>query len=487
VQQAIQAAVALNCQINRTSWFDRKHYFYQDLPLGYQITQQRKPIALNGLLSYFYSTDQVFASGKTQRTFSSLLQGKVRVERVQIEQDSGKSIHDMHESWSLVDLNRAGSALIEVVFAPDLSSPYQAAGVLLTVQEIFRHLNVCDGNMEDGSMRCDVNVSVQPSSTAAATAADGHAHTRSKRVEIKNLNSIQRIIMASTYEINRQISLLDAGQVVDQETRGYDLIKGETFRLRTKEIATDYRYFPDPDLPPLHISYAHVEEIKKNMPELPQAIISRYLSIGLDDERIHFLLARTAAKAYFDQVWSSVAIPEKSALSTASEMKSLSNLVYHWMASELLGYLNSWQLSYENSPISAIHFAELLQLLYKNRISNTQAKMVLSRLFYGLKDNSSTALTAESIAQSLGFLASVQSATVKGSDDCTAVRDEIYKLCNESVKDPRNAANLNKYRSGQDRLLNYFLGDVMKRSKGRYDPKLVRSMLIEVIKDTTQS
>lgn len=494
VQQAIKAALALKCKVNHQSVFERKHYFYQDLPLGYQITQQRYPIAEGGLLNYTYQnqnqgdnlSEGTEKSKKAQST--SQLIGSVRVDRIQLEQDSGKSLHDSHPSMTLVDLNRAGVGLIEIVFAPQLHSAEQAAAVLRTTQEILRHIGVCDGNMEDGSMRCDVNISV-------AKAGGGGT-----RVEIKNLNSVQRVIAAARYEANRQIQLLESeasggasnegkskneGELssgseissdspkVRRETRGFNPDTGTTYFMRTKEDATDYRYFPDPDLPFLVLTDDEIDAIRASLPDLPHETVKRIRdTYGLDEYQIGVLMSAREAKRkinnaegeqlqsvegsvsesskhtpdigessdnalkYFENVCSKLANDTKPLSGNIKNQEYLKpTSVFHWVMSELQGHLNAENRGFSDSPVSPAQLAEILALLAQDTISTPQAKSLLAVMFVEA-DLKASALT---VANRLGL---------KNVGDESVVQ----KLCTEAVNDPANADQLRRYRGEQKHI-----------------------------------
>lgn len=448
VDQAIRAALSLQCQIHKTCTFERKHYFYQDLPLGYQITQQKHPIASNGSLVYEYNHKGIRSTGKLQ------------IDRIQIEQDSGKSLHETLPNYTLVDLNRAGMALIEIVFAPELETPSQAAGVLKTMQELLRHISVCDGNFEDGSMRCDVNISVSSNTNDNSKS--------SKRVEIKNLNSIQRLLDASNYEIARQIDILESNQSNDeiiQETRGYDVSTNKTYRMRSKESAVDYRYFPDPDLPPLYIDQTHIDKLAEELPELPLATIERFAQIGISIEKVNLLLSKAGSMKYFDDCLHYLMMNYDH---SNSKINSIAQIVFTWVTVEVLGYLNHLQLSFTNSIVSPIILANLIHLLISNQIVNSQAKMILSRLF----TNNTKSLNPLDFAKELGFLR-----------DESSNMNHILQICQESVFDKKNEDKLLKYKKKNHNLINYFLGDVLKRSKGSLNPKLVLPVLEDILKN----
>ena len=299
VELGVRAALALNCQINQHSMFERKHYYYHDLPLGFQVTQQRYPIGYNGKFQYLYR--------ESNDLKNPLVNSVLTVDRIQIEQDSAKSFHDSDPNYTLVDLNRAGCGLIEIVFAPELNHPEQASGVLKTIQELLRHIHICDGNIEDGSMRCDVNISVNNIENPSI---------QSNRVEIKNLSSILSVYLASKYEINRQIEVLSNSYnqstadtntssnpiILEKiQTRGYNEIENYTYFMREKELATDYRYFPDPDLPPIVLSNEEIQRITNELPDLPAVTIAKYQQLGLEENEIHVLMSKLGSMKYFDQ------------------------------------------------------------------------------------------------------------------------------------------------------------------------------------------
>lgn len=504
-EQAVKAAIALNCKINQVSYFERKHYFYLDLPLGYQITQQQYPVATNGKLLYTYND---IHGSITNRINKKSILAELTVDRVQIEQDSGKSLHKSDDMYSLIDFNRAGCGLIEIVFAPELETPFQAAGVLTTLQGLLRHLSICDGNMEDGSLRCDVNVSVSP---IDSTHDNGTSMIRkSNRVEIKNLNSIQRLISASTYEINRQIDLLEMNEIVHQETRGYNINTGETYRLRTKEVNVDYRFIPDPDLPALLITDTDLNRIKSEIDELPNVTTQKYLKLGLDDDRIQVLLSRQGASKYFDRVYNNLLdrFATKNGTEKSVDVNECNPLtVYHWIASELLGYLNILNSTFDDSPISRDQMTELLYLLLSNQITVAQCKMLISKLYYNSVNMQKQLENSKSSLAGSENLKDIRTEVVNGfneprlnlltSDDVCPVKlakklgfighsieynqDSIRNLCIQCINDEKNIGNLIKYKSGNKRLSNYFLGEVMKMTKGKLKPNDLSSILIPLL------
>eukprot|EP01041_Mallomonas_annulata_P000961 gene961-1862_t len=440
VEQALRAALALKCNINKTSKFERKHYFYQDMPLGYQITQQEIPIAENGTLTYEINTNG-----------QSPIRDHLTVQRIQIEQDSGKSIHDMHPTFSLVDLNRAGSALIEMVFLPTLRSPTDAAAAIRTLQQLLRHIGVCDGNMENGSLRCDVNISVMKSIESNDTQII-HEQIKGERVEIKNVSSIQRVIQAIEFESKRQVERLEAGEVVKRETRGYDATTGKTFYLRDKETAVDYRFFPDPDLPLLCVTDEDIEHIRNTFPELPDETINRIkVQYSLDDYQVNVLMSQQGIQ-YYEMV-----------VSLTSEYDKIS--IFNWITSDLLGLLNILNSSFKESPISPQQMAQCIHLLRDSIISAPQCKQLLKILFDEEKGGDPEAIVIK-----------------KGWKQITN-NDTIQNIVIEVINDSKFSEQLNKFKSGKSNMDKFFFGEIMRRSKGQASPHVVQDVLrIELAK-----
>ena len=415
VRQAIKTGLGLNATINKFSVFDRKNYFYADLPSGYQITQFYYPIITDGYL-------EINADDGNKK--------KVRIREAHMEQDAGKSIHDQHPTLSLVDLNRSGVTLLEIVSQPDLSSPNEAMDYIHQLRSLVRALDTSNGDMEKGSMRCDANVSVR-------RLGDKNLGTR---CELKNINSVKNVGDAIGIEAKRQIEILENGGVIDQETRRYDAVLGETFTMRSKEDAIDYRYFPDPDLAPLVISDELIEEVRKEMPELPEAKKNRYMSsYGLSEYDAGVLTASTEISSYFEKIVSK------------HDPKVASN----WITSELFGRLNKMALSIENSPVSAEMMTELLDLIADETISGKIAKDVLDIMIESGK-------YPKVIVEEKGL---------KQVVDLGA----IEKIAEEVVAN--NPKQVAEYKAGNERLFGFFVGQAMKLSGGKTNPKTLNDIL----------
>ncbi|EIN10973.1 Glutamyl-tRNA amidotransferase B subunit [Punctularia strigosozonata HHB-11173 SS5] len=413
LNMAIRTALALNSNVQTRSSFDRKHYFYSDLPSGYQITQHYSPISLGGYL-------QLRNDGH-----------RIRIKQIQIEQDTGKSTFDPRLRTSLIDLNRAGTGLMEIVSEPDLRSPEQAGDYIKTLQATLRAVGSSDGNMEQGSLRCDVNVSVNRAGDAPGT-----------RCEIKNLNSIKFAQIAIVSEVYRHISLIENGQKVQQETRGFDEARAETYSLRSKEDAPDYRYMPDPNLPPIVLDQTYIEDVRTSMPELPEATRARLLARGLSDRDVQVLMAVDAGREVgFDGKLGQGAIA-----------------VTH----ELLGQLLARGWSFHQNPMSAEHMGEFVDMVQQGRITGTAAKALLRHML----DHSSAAAPLE-VAQQLSLLSL--------ADDTGS----LEQWCKEAIDSMLREAE--EARQGDSRVLNKFMGRVMKISRGRADAKGARAMLQKLL------
>ncbi|CAM9214943.1 unnamed protein product [Ectocarpus fasciculatus] len=441
IDQAVKAALALNCEINLMSHFDRKHYFYLDMPLGFQITQQDRPLGHSGSLSFRCPDEN-----------GTAVTSQVAVQRLQVEQDSAKSIHDMHDLYSLIDFSRAGSALVEVVFSPSLRTPKQAASVLATAQQLLRHIDVCNGNMEDGSMRCDVNVSVARYEDNSGDGSQPRVLTQGGRVEVKNLSSLQRVETAATYEIGRHIDLLLAGEAIPRETRGFDATTEKTFSLRAKEDAVDYRFFPDPDLPPLVISPEELDQYRVNMPELPEETISRIMDVyKLNDYQVSVLFSLQVLRR-FEAAMDMV---------DSTKKEKLAAIMFNWITTDLAGVCSFNNMSIDEFPITVTQIYDIVCSIEQEQLTSQQIKKILICLF---EDEKLRSMSVQEIASKLGL--------VKVSDEAV-----LKNLCLQAINDPKNAKELSKYRSGRLGMFNYFFGEVMKNSRGQADPIVVRSLL----------
>ena len=414
VAQAVRTGLGLEAQINLVSRFDRKNYFYADLPAGYQISQYQHPIVGAGAIAI------ELADGSTKR---------IGVTRLHLEQDAGKSLHDQHPSKSYIDLNRAGVALMEIVSEPDLRSPEEAGAYLRKLRAILRYLGTCDGNMEEGSMRADVNVSVRKHGEAFRT-----------RCEVKNVNSIRFVMQAIEAEAKRQVALWEDGGTVDQETRLFDSARGATRSMRSKEDAHDYRYFPDPDLLPLVLEEDWVAQLKSGLPELPDAKRARFQSqYGLPPYDAGVLVMEQSSADFYETV------------ASGRDPKQAAN----WMMGDFYAALNRTGRSIEDSPVSAAALGELLDLMADATINGRIAKDVLEAMVDEGK-------AAAAIVEERGL----RQVTDTGAIDAAV----------ESVL-AANAGKLAEYRAGKDKLFGFFVGQVMKAMAGKGNPALVNEAL----------
>ena len=414
IKQAIKTGIGLNAKINNRSIFDRKNYFYADLPQGYQISQYKNPIVGEG------SVTLDMPEGEK----------KIGIERLHLEQDAGKSIHDIDPKNTLVDLNRSGVALMEIVSKPDLRSLDEVNAFIKKLRSIMRYLGTCDGNMQEGSLRADVNVSVRKKG----------ASELGTRCEIKNVNSIKFMQMAIDYEANRQVDILEEGGSVDQETRLFDTKKNETRSMRTKEDAHDYRYFPDPDLLPLELNDEFIEDIKKDIPELPDEKKKRFIEkFKLSPYEANILVSDIETSKYFEDV----------------SIKSDIKLATNWITGELFALLNDKSIEITESPISSENLAKLINLIKDGTISGKIAKTVFEIMADGNKD-------PEKIVEEKGL---------KQQSD----PKELEKIIDKVISD--NPKNVEAYKSGKDKLFGFFVGQVMKQSNGKANPQLVNEIL----------
>jgi len=416
VEQAIKTGLGLNAKINNRSVFARKNYFYPDLPQGYQISQFEDPIVGEGKIEIDLSDGSVKNIGIT---------------RLHLEQDAGKSVHDQHPKKSYVDLNRSGCALMEIVSEPDIRGPEEAAAYLTKIRMILRYLETCDGNMDEGSMRADVNVSVRKPGDELGT-----------RAEVKNVNSVKAVQQAIDYEARRQVEILESGGSVDQETRLWDPVKLETRSMRSKEEAHDYRYFPDPDLLPLEFAQEWVNEIKETLPELPDEKKHRFMNdFGLNAYDASVLIAERSRADYYETV----------ALGRDAKLAA------NWVINELLGILNKNEKTLDESPISAEQLGGLIALISDDTISGKIAKDVFPEMFTSGKN-------ADVIVEEKGL---------KQVTDTGAIETIIDEVIAE------NPDNVAAYKGGKDKLFGFFVGQVMKKSQGKANPAAVNKLLKE--------
>ena len=414
VRQAIKTGLGLNAQINLLSVFDRKNYFYADLPQGYQISQFKQPIVGEGAITI------ELKDGSSHQ---------IGIERLHLEQDAGKSLHDQHPTKSYIDLNRSGVALMEIVSRPDLRSAEQAGAYIKKLRSILRYLGTCDGNMEEGSLRADVNVSVRKPGEVLGT-----------RTETKNLNSVRFIMQAIDFEVERQIEILEAGGQIDQETRLFDTTTGETRQMRSKEDAHDYRYFPDPDLLPLTFTQDYVNEIKSSLPELPDQIKARMISeYGLSAYDAGVLTEERETAKFYER---------------ASDGRD-KKLVANWMSVELFGALNKAGKSLSESPVSPTALGKLVDLISDGTISGRIAKDVFADMFETGRD-------ATVIIEEKGLKQVSDAGSIEG-------------LVDQVLAD--NQDKVAEYRGGKDKLFGFFVGQTMKLSGGQANPGMVNQVL----------
>jgi aspartyl-tRNA(Asn)/glutamyl-tRNA(Gln) amidotransferase subunit B len=416
VSMAIQFGLAINAEINNLSYFERKNYFYPDLPKGYQISQYQNPIVSNGFLTID------LGNGNTK---------EVQISRAHLEEDAGKLLHDAHLKYTGVDLNRAGTPLLEIVTAPCLFSAEEAVICLKTIHRLVRFLNICDGNMQEGSFRCDVNISLKPKGS----------NRLGTRTELKNLNSFRFIEKAIEYEKARHQDLLENGQQIAQETRLYNPATNTTHVMRTKENENDYRYFPDPDLLPILIDAKDIEKIRQAMPPLPEQIKQTLQQSGnFNEEDIHFLLSSPASYHFFNELKQASQADEKT--------------IINWLRGNYAAALHAANLSFDNPPVSAAAFAPLLNHLAKQTVSTPIAKQIFAKLWAG-----------------------------EGSVDEIMQREGYHQVSNSSLESliqslvaqyPQQAAD---YRAGKEKLLAFFVGQVMKQTKGQANPEQINLLL----------
>ena len=419
IQQAVKTGLGLNAKINSYSVFDRKNYFSHDLPQGYQISQYKNPIVGEGKI-----TLDLPNGTKT-----------IGIERLHLEQDAGKSIHDLDPSNTYVDLNRSGVALMEIVSKPDLRSPDEVNAYIKKLRSIMRYLGTCDGNMQEGSLRADVNVSVRKE-------GDKELGTR---CEIKNVNSIKFMQMAIAYEAQRQVELLESGKSIDQETRLFDTKKNETRSMRSKEDAHDYRYFPDPDLLPLNLDKELIENIKKNLPELPDQKKERFIKdYSLNAYEANVLVSEKEISDYFEEVIKN------------SDIK----LAKNWIMGDLFASLNDKNISISESPVTAKKMSQLIDSISSGIISGRTAKEV----FEVMKE---TGEEPNKIIESKGL---------QQKSDPKELEAIIEKILTE------NKDKVDQYKSGKDKLFGFFVGQVMKVSGGKANPQLVNEILKKKLK-----
>ncbi|MDR0662278.1 MAG: Asp-tRNA(Asn)/Glu-tRNA(Gln) amidotransferase subunit GatB [Holosporales bacterium] len=430
VDQAIKTGLGLNAQIMLVSTFERKHYFYPDLPAGYQISQYQHPIVGEGWMEIETEIGEV---------------RRIGIERLHLEQDAGKSVHDLDPHKTYIDLNRAGVALMEIVTKPDLRNAEETVAFLKKLRRTLRYLGTCDGNMEEGSLRADVNISLHQPGTPLGT-----------RVEVKNVNSLRFIAQAITFEIARQTALLVAGQPVEMETRLFDAQTGETRTMRNKEEAQDYRYFPDPDLPPLRLEAAHIAQVQAALPELPDAKKKRLrTTFGLSAYDADLLISEPEFAAYYEETLEALLKGNNHRELTSHEAKIAAN----WVLGDFFSHLNRTGLSISSTPITPTRLAKLIHLILQETISGKIAKDVFALLETEEGD-------PMEIVTRRGWAQVTDIATIEA-----LVLEVLAK----------ETAQVAAYKAGKEQLFGYFVGQVMKASHGRANPQIVNAQLKKLL------
>jgi len=421
IEFAIRLGLACGSDITPNQYFARKNYFYPDLPKGYQITQDKTPICTGGAI-HIRTED---GEGK-----------EIKITRIHMEEDAGKSIHDVDVFDTLVDLNRAGTPLLEIVSEPDIRSSQEAYNYVTEVRKLVRYLDICDGNMEEGSLRCDANISVNLKG----------ASEFGTKVEVKNMNSIRNVQRAIEFEIARQIEAIENGETISQETRGFEALKGITISQRSKEAANDYRYFPEPDLQPLVVMKEDIEAIKSEMPALPRELFNRYTKeYGLSDYDAYNLTDNKGIALFYEAL-----------IQHTSNYKAAAN----WMMGDVKSYLNEFGFEIHEFPISVERLAALISIIDEGKISNSVASQ---RIFPELLKSD---LSPLAIAEQLNLIQDSSEDTLKGF---------ILQVFEE------NQAEVERYRNGEKQLTGFFMGKLMKVSNGKADPKIANKLLRELL------
>lgn len=420
VDQAIKTGLSLNAKINKYSAFDRKNYFYPDLPTGYQISQFYHPIVQNGYLDITTPDKKI---------------KKIRINRIHIEQDAGKSTHDLDPHSSYIDFNRAGIGLMEIVTEPDLSSPEEAAEFFSRLRTILRYIKTCDGNMEQGSLRADANISLCKPGEVFGT-----------RCEIKNLNSINFLKKAIEYEIERQLDILESGGTILQETRLFNTKTGETAAMRSKEEAEDYRYFPEPNLPPLILEDSRIQNIQSDLPELPEQKKNRFIKeFALTEYDADILTGDLEVSNFYEHCLKY----------NTQNNKEFPKIIANWIIGELFAALNRDSLTIEKSKISAQHLAELVLLILDGTISGKIAKQVFELMWEEQKPP----------------LKIIEEKDLKQISDENIILETVQKILSE------NSDKVSQYKNGKDKLFGFFVGTVLKEFKGKANPEIVNTIL----------
>jgi len=422
IEFAVALGLAVNANIREENQFARKNYFYADLPKGYQITQDKTPICTGG-----YIVSKI----------KDGIEKRVNLTRIHMEEDAGKSLHDIDPIDSLIDLNRAGTPLLEIVTEPDLRSGEEAYAYLTEVRKLVRYLDICDGNMEEGSLRCDANISVMLKGSK----------TFGKKVEVKNMNSFRNVQRAIDFEIKRQIDLIEAGKEIAGETRSFDAVKDLTFSLRSKESANDYRYFPEPDLQPVFITQEYIQKVKATLPTLPDQLYKRYTNeYKLSEYDAHQIIESKEVASYFNEL-----------VTHTTNYKGAAN----WLMGPIKSYLNERALNFSEFTLAPNKIAEVIALIDAGKVSNSAASQ---RLFPTLVD--SPQKSAQKIATELDL--------IQNSDS-----NELQNMVNDALA--RFPEKVKEYKEGKVGLLGLFVGEVMKHSKGKADPKLLNQLVKETL------
>lgn len=422
VNYAIKLGLACNCSITEFNHYDRKNYFYPDLPKGYQLTQDATPICVGGHVAI---------------TTKSGVKKTVQLNRIHMEEDAGKSMHLEGEEESLVDLNRAGVPLLEIVTEPDIRSSEEAYAFLTEIRKLVRYLEICDGNMEEGSMRCDANISVMLKGS----------ETYGKKVEVKNMNSIRNVQRAIDHEIERQIMMIENNEEIASETRLFNALEGTTRSMRTKEELNDYRYFPEPDLQPIVVDDAWIAGIKAQMPALPHELVKKFTEEYKLPEYDALVLTDSKELAlFFDEV-----------CSKAKNKKAASN----WVMGPVKSYLNELTLHIKDFPLSADQVIEVIDLIDSGKVSNSVAEQKLFRLMLASPEK-----TALEIAEANDLIQQSDEGSLQG------IVDEVLA---------QNSNEVERYKSGEKKLMGFFMGQVMKASKGKADPKVTTKIIQETL------
>ncbi|MBI3501434.1 MAG: Asp-tRNA(Asn)/Glu-tRNA(Gln) amidotransferase subunit GatB [Bacteroidetes bacterium] len=425
IEFAVRLGIACNCNITKENQYARKNYFYPDLPKGYQITQDKTPICTGGFITIKNSDGS---------------EKKIYLTRIHWEEDAGKSLHDQDPFDSLIDLNRAGVPLLEMVSEPEIRSGEEAYNYLTEVRKLVRYLDICDGNMEEGSLRCDANISVRIKD----------AKEFGKRTEVKNMNSIRNVQKAIDYEIKRQIDLLEEEKTFEQETRSFDAVSGTTFSLRSKEFAHDYRYFPEPDLQPVTVEQEYISEVKKNLPPLPNELLKKYTEeFGLSEYDSKVISDTLASALYYNDL----------VFFTNNNYKAAAN----WLMGSVKSYLNEKAISIEEfkNIISPERLSELIRLVEEGKVSHSIASQKIFPTMI-----SSPSKSPMKIAEEMNLL--------QESDS-----DSLRELAKQAIL--KYPEKVSEYKNGKVGLIGLFMGEVMKLSKGKADPKVANKLVKEML------